>query len=213
MENDENYIIYDLTPEIEEMYAVQPMTQNKYKVYFDPETRNILSITNETHKTFTNYFEIDFSKVEKFLTGEQLYSKYKVILDKENNFEIVPIIINSNDFKFSEIVGIPITEADKFLTVKNYIADKKWIIEIDEDERNRLMGRLVNFRMPIFITSSKDRNFLYRVVVFDLTELVAKGQLTVDHISEIESVPSKISLSTIRFFESYGLRNFYEPKV
>ena len=213
MTTDSEFIINDMTPELEAMYALPPIVDNKYRVYFDPISKAILSISNEVNKNFNNYFEASYSEVEKFLSGKESFTRYNVFVTTDSKFKLVPIGLNQADLKASVLVDIPNTDKVEFLTVTNLINDKKWQIEVDPAGRDELASMLVNYRMFIFITSSKNKNFLYRTLSFDLKDLVFKKSIVFDHESEIESAPLKISLSTVQFFKSCGLRNVYESEV
>ena len=213
MTTDTEYIINDMTPEIEAMYALPAMTENKYRVYFDPVSKSILSISNEVNSKFSNYFETVYSDVEKFLTGKESHTRYKVFVTSDNKFKLVAIGLNQNDLKSSVLVDIPVSKNSEFLTISNLIGEKKWRVEVDSKERDELASMLVNYKMVIFITSSFNKNFLYRTITFDLKDLVFKEFIEFDHESDIEGTPLKISLSTIQFFKSCGLRNVYESEV
>ena len=62
-----------------------------FYVYFDNETKNILSITNELN-TSKYYITKSFGEVEKFISGEKNFNSYKIIEDirTKGKYDLVP---------------------------------------------------------------------------------------------------------------------------
>lgn len=206
--NNDREIIDDLTPEVLAQYEVPKVDFSIYKVYFDT-VHNITAITNSTRSTTENYFEVNVTEIENFLNGKENFNNYKVFLNKENQFEIVPKIIKE-DFKSSILVSIPYTSSQAVLEVVNDLNKNAWVISINEDERDRLRNNIIDYTLRLFVTSSMNKNFLYRTITVDLNKLVNHDNVVIEHKFDIESVPNKIAVSTIKFFDSYGLRNKYE---
>ena len=73
------------------------------------------------------------------------------------------------------------------------------------DEQHRLVNDIINYKINIFITSRNNKNLLYRIVSVDLADLVKQQNITVPFIANIEDDLSLISLSTVKFLESYNL--------
>jgi hypothetical protein len=67
-------------------------TSVMFYVYFDNETKNILSITNEINDTLKYYISKPFDEVEKFISGEQNFNSYKIIEDvrTKGKYDLVP---------------------------------------------------------------------------------------------------------------------------
>ena len=193
----------DLTPELKNKFVVEP--PSKYLVYFDPATSNILSITNETRKDLSTFFEVDFEKVKMFLAGQQDPTNFKVILNPSKTFEIVSKVINYVS-KSSSIIPIKMsTDVNSSLTVLHSSKNKSWTIMLSLDEQHRLVNDIINYKINIFITSRNNKNLLYRIVSVDLADLVKQQNITVPFIANIEDDLSLISLSTVKFLESYNL--------
>ena len=64
-----------------------------FYIYFDLESKNILSITNEQNNSNENYVTKSYEDVQKFLTGELNFNEYKLQEDirVKGTFHIVPI--------------------------------------------------------------------------------------------------------------------------
>ena len=191
----------DLTPELDKKYTLPPM--QKHMVYFDPLTYDILSITNEKRNDLTNFFEVDFDKVKIFLEGKADPRQYKLMLNPSKTFEIISKVINQ-DSKSSVLVPILLNNEDSSLTIIHTL--DCWKILISENEKSRLAHTIIDYSLNIFVTSVKNKNFLYRTIVVNLEELIKNGESTVAFENSIESDRSKIMLSTIKFFESYNLK-------
>jgi hypothetical protein len=191
----------DLTPEFIEKYTLP--TMQKYVVYFDPLTYDILSITNEKRSDLSNFFEVEFNKIKIFLDGQADPRQYKLILNPSKTFEIISKVINQ-DSKSSVLVPIVLNNEDSSLTVIH--TEDAWKIIISENEKSRLANTIIDYSLYIFVTSVQNKNFLYRTLLVNLEELIKNGELLFMFEDSIESDRSKIMLSTIKFFESYSLK-------
>ena len=118
----------DLTPEFIEKYTLP--TMQKYMVYFDPLTYDILSITNEKRNDLSNFFEVEFDKIKIFLEGKADPRQYKLILNPSKTFEIISKVINQ-DSKSSVLVPIVAKDEDTSLTVVH--TPTSWKILISEN--------------------------------------------------------------------------------
>ena len=209
-----NYIINDMTPEIEAKYALPPLGDNSYRVYFDFDSKNILSIKNELDTRYDNYFKVNYDEVEKFLTSKESIWNYKIVITNQSKFEILPKFL---DYGISSTILTNILEVeeqdDAILQVKNNLIDKRWVVELNVDDASRAQYSLINYKIGLFVTSSLNRNFLYRTMVVDLKDLVANKLVVIDHLFDVESLPSKIHLSSIQFFKKYSLRTVYESEI
>jgi len=193
----------DLTPELRDKFLVE--APSKYRVYFDSTTSNILTITNESRPDLSSYFEIDFEKVKMFLTGQQDPGNYKVVLNPSKTFEIVSKII-SHASKSSSLVPIKISNnIDPSLTLVHSNKNRSWTVTLSSTEQCRLINDIINYRINIFVTLRNNKNMLYRIISLELSELVKQRTMTIPFASSIEDDLSLISLSTVKFLESYTL--------
>jgi hypothetical protein len=192
----------DLTPELIEQHSIPLIS--KYLVYFDPLNSSILSITNEKRDDFANFFEIDFEKVKMFLEGKKDPSQYKVFLNPSNTFEIVSKVINQ-DTKSTMLMTILPSKDSASLTVVHNSTLSAWKIVLSDEERNRLTNNIIDYSVNIFVTSSRNKNSLYRTLTVNLEDLIKHGEFLIPFEHRIEHEISKIMLSTMKFFESYSL--------
>ena len=197
----------DLTPEIIEKFSAPKISS--YKVYFDPLTSSILSITNELRTDLSSFFEVELDKILPFLQGKKDPAQYKVVLNPSNTFEIISIVVNQ-DFKSSMLVPIKLVDHhNSSLTVQHN--KEAWIFTLSLTEQKRLTHNIINYWINIFVTARNNKNMLYRTISLDLAELVKNQTIAVPFNSEIELDLSLISISTVKFLESYGLIN--ESKI
>jgi hypothetical protein len=193
----------DLTPELTNKFLVE--SPSKYLVYFDPTTSNILTITNESRPDLSSFFEIDFEKVKMFLLGQQDPGNYKVVLNPSKTFEIVSKII-SHASRSSSLVPIKLSNnKDSSLTLVHNSKNKSWIVTLSLDEQRRLINDIINYKINIFVTARNNKNMLYRMISLELADLVKQQTITVPFISAMEDNLSLLSLSTVKFLESYTL--------
>jgi hypothetical protein len=202
--------INDLTDEIIEKYTLPPPSKT-FRVYFHSQTKDILVISKSPRPEYDTFIEVDASKIENFLSGVDDFNNFRVVLNASKKFEIVSKII-SRDFKATVLIDITQGNSYASLTVVNDIANKQWKLVLAPDEQERLSNSIIRYTLDIFITGTTKNN-LHRVLTVDLNSLVSNGNLTIAHKYDIEGLPNKIRLSTIKFFESYALRNDYESKV
>jgi len=213
-EYDDLEIEFDLTPE--ELAAIDSslnFNNNRY-VYFDKLTGNITSITDQKSTDLDVVcFEIDANALHSMMPeGSGYAASYKVVVDINNKFNIVPKVVNLNS-KSSALISIPQTTDPATITIFNDIENKNWIVVLDEDERQQFHNAVATYTKQVYVTAQENKNILYRVFDVDLNKLIASGSVTVPHEMVVESITSKVRLFTIRFFDSYALKEKYEPKI
>jgi len=212
-EYDDLELEFDITPEeLEKINESLNFSSIRY-VYFDKITGDILSITDQTTSDLdASYFEIASEDLVKSIPATEHAANFKVITDLNNKFEIVPKVIKLSSMS-SMLVLIPRSESLATVTIFNDIEHKNWVVVLDEEERQRLQHSVANYTKPIFVTAKENKNILYRVFNVNLNTLIASGSVTIPHEMIVESITSKLRLSTIKFFDSYALKEKYEPKV
>jgi hypothetical protein len=200
-------IEFDLTPEqLAEIDESLNFSNIRY-VYFDKITGDISRTTDQkVAETDTTYFEISAEALHSMVPNNENIANFKVVTDINNKFSIVPKIINLNS-KSSTLTAISQTTDHATVTVFNDIENKNWIITLDEDERQRLHNSVASYTKQIYITAHENKNILYRVFDVNLNSLITNGSVTVPHEMIVESITSKVRLFTIKFFDSYALKD------
>lgn len=189
----------------EEIAKALTPCSNLYFVYFT-ETGDIDAITNEKRQSSKlNCIEFDYKRVEKFFKDEN-FINYKIsLVDKDT-----PTIV-----KKTEDAGIntnflnTISQApsvDTTLVVEWNRVTKNWIFKIDQSYKHQLKELGLNAQLLFFITLKTNQNFLIRTITIDIKTLVDTEVVNVNWVTSAEEDIRKLSVTTRRFFDSYGLQ-------
>ena len=203
MQVEDDEIEYLTEEEISQALAVSSFS-SIYFVYFDT-TGEILSISNERDVNNTaSYIEIEYERVEKFLSNKVPFSNYKISLLEENKPTLVKktqeSVYKTNIFKMIE----PVVSESTMLIV-NW-SNGQWNFSIRESYKQQLKDLGLSSKLLFFVTLDTNVNLLVRTIEIDLKELINSTEgISVPFISKFESSINDINLSTRRFFDSYGL--------
>lgn len=190
--------------EIEKAKSVSVFS-NIFYVYFD-ESGEILTITNEKKQDSTHGFlELEHKRVEKFLEGRENFSNYKVSLVDKTTPALVKktqeSVYTTNVFKVIDRV----VDKDTVLVVEWDKGNKSWNFYIQDEYQKQLSELGLSASLLFFVTLNDNINFLVRKMPIDLKELVRLKTISIPFISEAELDVSRLSLSTRKFFDTYGL--------
>jgi len=179
---------------------------NLYFVYFN-EDGNIDAITNEKKlNSKLNCIEFDYKRVEKFFKTTENFINYKVsLVDKDTP----TIVKKTEDAGINTNFLIPINKLpsnDTTLIIQWDRATKSWIFKIDDAYKLQLKELGLNAQLLFFITLKINQNFLIRSISINITNLVKTGTINVEWITPVEQEFHKLSVTTRRFFDSYGIQ-------
>ncbi len=203
MEIEDDEIEYLTEEEIARALAVSSFS-SIYYVYFD-STGEILSISNERDINSTaSFIEIEYERVEKFLSNKALFSNYKVSLLEENKPTLVKktqeSVYKTNIFKMID----PVVK-DSTMLIVHWNLDH-WNFSIRESYKKQLKDLGLSSKLLFFVTLDSNVNLLVRTIELDLKDLInSTDGISIPFISTIENKIKDINLSTRRFFDSYGL--------
>lgn len=178
---------------------------NLYYVYFETDG-SISLISNERDVARTqNFVEVEYNRVSKFLEGKENYIDYKVSLVDKDTLSIVKKTqdagVNTNYLTtISQLVS-----EHTLLIVEWNGADKCWNFSINKEHKDQLVEMGVSTKLLFFVAKESNVNFLVRTIDIELTDLVKLDKLSVPFISKMEGEISSLTVSTRRFFDSYGL--------
>ncbi len=175
-----------------------------YRVYYDPATGEILSITNEVNKNFDTFIEVKHRQVMDFLTGRKNYSSYRVVYTTPNESRIVKKDTETYDFKSIKTIGTTDDYAES-IVIENNLKLKRWIFKLRDEDKNIIKDFRIHAMLEFYITIADNPNYLIRTIKIKSTELAYNDKVYFDHISKFESQPGKIKITTRGFFKSYGL--------
>jgi hypothetical protein len=121
-----------------------------YRVYFEKDTGNILSITNEASLQYDCFVEFDFDVVKEFLNGTSQFNNFQVTFIDQNTPRIVSKY--EDDISAVFLTSAPVvTNWDSMFTIENYPTFKKWGFQIRNDQREILKKYNLNTTLEIYI--------------------------------------------------------------
>jgi hypothetical protein len=196
----------DIVPEelIRQALALSDLNQ-KYFVYFEEETGNILSVSNEYVNNSKNVVEFDLSDVSDFLNGFKNINRYRISLSNQNK----PVIVSKlSDDKIipNALVEIPLVKDWKSVfMVENHLYYKQWVFQVQPDYKSILQPFNLDYTINMFIVDKKSDNSLIRQIPIKMKNLTLNEKFIVPHEHRVESSPEKIKVYMKRFFTSSGL--------
>lgn len=172
----------ELTPEeIEVILAQSAWKPPEYYVYFDVDTGSISSINNYLDNTLvSNFIKVNYAEVYGLITGKEVSSDYRVVLDFKTNEYILQNVAQEGirSFNWSEEV-YQIPNIDQHCDLK-LIQDKKnsiWTLEITDKIKNILARQTtgMDYNLAFYSTKIDDVNVLYGILKFPVKKLLPSG--------------------------------------
>ena len=197
-----------IPPELLEQALKASQVSSLYKVYFDKDTGNILSITNEENQNFLNSIEIEYDLVKDFFTGKKTSSSYKVVFIDQTTPTIVSK--NDSDVNIVNIQEIPRVEHwDSMFTVENYPLQNQWGFQLRPDQRVILKEHNLNTAFEVFVVDKDNNNFLIRSLKIFLKDIIDSDRIYVQYESKREEdIENRIFVR--KFFSTVGYQVLYD---
>lgn len=190
----------------EEIQKIVNSTESNglYKIYFDNNTGDILSITNEVNSAYSHYIEVPSTDIEDFLSGKLNYSTYKISYTSPTESKIVQKDAQHDDQRV--LLQIPVLKSFiGALSIKNNIDTKQWAFKLNKEEKSYIKKYKINSKLEFYVTFLKNANFLIRTIKIDTIDLAYNDTVYIDHVTLTEQSLNKIKFYTKPFFKSYGL--------
>ena len=201
---EEDIIPYELLEQALMISRVTPV----YSVYYDKDTGNILSITNEPRTDLANSFEVEYDVVKEFFNGKKFSSNYKVVFVDQTT----PVIISKNDTDVNLIIidEVPKVEHwDSMFTVENYPLLQQWGFQLRPDQQTILKQHNLNTAFEIFIVDKDYNNILVRSIKLFLKDLLENNRIYIKHEASKEAdVENRIFVR--KFFSTIGYQILYD---
>lgn len=179
-----------------------------YKVYFDKDTGDILSITNEENQNLINSFELEYDLVKDFFNGKKQSANYKVVFVDQTN----PVIISKTDTDVNFIIIEEVEKVDHWdnmFTIENYPLVNQWGFQLRPDQREILKKHNLNTAFEIFIVDKDYNNILVRSIKLFLGDLINSERVYVKHeISKEANIDNRIFVR--KFFTTIGYQILYD---
>lgn len=178
----------------------------KYYLHYNKNTNVIYSVSNEKTVDHESSLEISFDDYKEFIEGRRNTSDYEVIVH-EGVERLIQISDPLNNFTFKNklfewINSLPTSDTDLIINWNKKL--KCWEFSLSKDVKSRL-PKNVNSNAVFFVTLADDFDFLINTIVINVKELANTKTIKIPFSSKIEEQIDKISLSTVRYFNTYGL--------
>lgn len=174
-----------------------------YRVYFDKDSGDILSITNEESTVYDCFVEFEFDVIKDFLNGISQLKDFQITFIDQNT----PRIISKYE---DDIAAVFLTRAplvtnwDSMFTIENYPTFKKWGFQIRTDQKEILKKYNLNTTLEIYVIDKRNMNFIYRTIKVSINELIKKDREIVYYHSDKEGDVENTVVFVKQFFSSVG---------
>lgn len=195
----------DLTPEqIAAIIAATAWTPPEYFVYYNEDTGEIRSISNELTDN-PHYIKVNYAEVSAIQEGKDLISNYRVVLDFKTGEYILQNITNEGLRSFSWADEIHLVDQNKNNSAVTITQDKinlSWSITVSDAVLKILSKQSngINYNLSFYVTEPDDINVLYAILKFPVKDITASGQSTIKD----DSAAIKCSVFCRNVFESYS---------
>ena len=191
-----------LTPkQIEEILNTKYVFE--YFVYFDKDTGSILALSNE-RLNYENFVQVEFEEIERFFNNKENFLNFKVAFDQDGSLKFVHKNQGDLIFKSNIVETIRLTDTDNILTVE--WSKDGWKFIMNDKFLQHPRAKSLNAKLHFYVTTDNNINFLIRQIEIQLRNLIGKGQLIIPFENAKEKDIENISMFTLPFFESYGMR-------
>lgn len=180
-----------------------------YRVYFDKDNGNLLSITNEENQLYSNFVEFEYDVVREFLVGKHQLAKYKIVFVDQNTPKIVSIHEDESTGIF--LTKVPAVDNwNSMFTIENYPLLKKWGFQVRSDQKKLLLKYNLNTSLEIYVVDNRNMNFIYRTIKLSVNDLISKDKDFIDYCLGKEGDVDNISVYVKQFFSTVGYQVLYD---
>jgi hypothetical protein len=177
---------------------------DQYRIYYDKENGDIISITNELASIPYENVEVEFATVERFLTGKDNFIFFRIEFDEEDAVKFVnkkesPVVFKSNIVEYIRAVENNEAILQVIWTKKN------WAFKINKEFLKHPRSKSLNSKINFFVTKENNINFLIRSIEIKIKDLIENEHVYIEFVSEEENHIEDIAMFTLPFFESYGM--------
>lgn len=174
-----------------------------YFVYFEKDTGSILALSNEK-LDYENFVEVEFEEIEKFFNNTENFINFKVAFDNDGSVKFVNKNQGDLIFKTNIIESIRLSDKETILTVE--WSKEGWKFIMNELFLQHPRAKSLNAKLQFYVTNDSNINLLIRQIEVQLRNLIGNGYILMPFINEKEKDIENISMFTLPFFESYGMR-------
>jgi hypothetical protein len=180
-----------------------------WRVYFDKDTGDILSITNEPSVLYDCFVEFEFDVVKDLLNGNSRFKDFQITFVDQNTPKIVSKY--EDDIHAVFLTRVPLVDNwDSMFTIENYPLLKKWGFQVRSDQKELLLRYNLNTTLEIYVVDNLNMNFIYRTMKLSVNELINKDRELIDYQIDKEGDIKNISVYVKQFFSSVGYQILYD---
>lgn len=179
-----------------------PKYEIVYKVYFDKNTGNILSISN-VEQDIEDSFVADIDDIRPYINGEKSITRHKVIYDIKTSayvivdkYKKIESDVNDNVYKIEQ-------QNNAQVLVQYTKSTNKWKITLSDTAKKDLSTKkeLINQRLQFSITQKNNPNILYEYFTTTV-EVLLDEPIIIDSQSQYDF--DNFSVYTNRKFRKYS---------
>jgi len=189
--------------------APAPFT-NTYYVYYDKDTKQLLSVTNEKTNIYSDYLEVDFDVYDRLVSGKEKFSDYLLGIVKsgeESALKLISVSAEAYNFKNTMLDIITVSSSTTpELLIEWHGPKNEWNFFLSSLAKQRLAARTINSKLLFFVILENDYDFLVRTIELDPAQLFTQVCIGIKFESKLEEQLDKISIATGVMFESTNLR-------
>ena len=193
---------------VEEELVIPKYEPPRFYLYYNNKTGEILSVTNEKSDKYEYGLELEFSEVEKFLTGEHRFIDYVVgyhrVSDNLTRLSVVPKDNEEYSFRHNVFEWIKKSDNPSELVVEWNKIYQSWVFKLDKNISNKYEN-LLTPRLVFFVTLEDDFDFLVRTIHLSMDQLIT-DDIVIPFETSLETKIDKISISSKLIFNSYSLK-------
>jgi hypothetical protein len=181
----------------------------KYYVYYDKKSGNILSVTNETSSKYDYGIELPFEDIEKFISGEWKFQDYTVGYKNPDDKSTLGILNRDHlgyTFKNSMVEWVTTHPKTAVCTVEWDRINSSWNFYLDKEFKKTYNNTILDTQLMFFVTLETDFDFLIRTIFVKIPKLLLENKVSIPFESNIETHIDRISISTKTIFKSYKLK-------
>lgn len=192
-----------IPPELLAQALALSTTTVPYKVYFDKDSGDLLSVTNETNAMHDCFVEFEFDVIKDFLNGKNQFNDYQITFVDQHTPRIVSKY--EDDISAVFLIRAPVvTHWDSMFTIENYPTFKKWGFHIRADQKEILKKYNLNTTLEIYVIDKHNMNFIYRTIKVSINELIKKDREIVYYHSDKEGDVANLVVYVKQFFSTVG---------
>lgn len=192
----------------ENAFFQPPVFKNIHWVYFNSETGEIVSITNETlDRDDLSCIEVSYDDVAGLVSGEEQFIDRKVEFDpKIRAFVLKQNTIEQDVYTVDDAIHHVTHNQDPDITVIQDIENTCWKFLISPELRSQIIDNRINLNtlLAFSITEENNPNILYRTLTFPFKDLIKQSYVIKDFLHDYEFAGEPISVYTIKRFDSYS---------